>query len=496
MSAEAEAGLDTRLVASFHYFIEEVSQMQNRKWMLATASFLLSVPWVLFLSGAVIPLGGANVASALVFGCFQVAFAASLWLVAVRGSAKLLAARKKLSNGAAIGFTTGVALLWAKGIFETGSPAAGLAFGITGALASGASYGVLFAAWFLPYSRHTVAATACIGTSAMAIAVASCSALQLIAAPWGALVVAAMCLLVFLPASRRVDGHLPMPIDLSGSVSKSDVFVLVDKRKMYLVTGLSYFMAALSLIPLHHEASDLQHGIAIAVAFVAAVAAIVLTALCGQRHRSVLMATFVFSFTGVLFGSMMAPYAQLRTTGAFVSIIGLVFVNVFYLTYYASICKRKDYSDARSSLILGKTASVMPLALLLAAVMLWSSDLFDEGVVDIVRLLCQVTFVSVLLAMFYEELTRTRYELALKQDSTVALSDVNRFARETSDRYHLTDRECEVIQQIMSGRSVASTAKELYLSESTVKTHIRSVYKKLKVHNRQEMIELINSFMS
>lgn len=496
MGEGAEVGLSVRLAAGFRYFAEEVSRMQDGKWMIATASFLLFVPWMLFFSGAVMPLGSVGAASVLIFACFQIAFAASLWLVAVRGSAGLLSARKRLSNGAAIGFAAGVVLLWAKGILEPGLPLVGLVSGITGALVSGASYGILTAAWFFPYSRHAISTTACVGASAMALAVVLCVVLRLIVAPWGALVVAVVCLLVFLPASRWTGGHLPMPIDLPGSVSRSDVFVLMDKRKMYLATGLSYFMAALSLIPLRREAGGLWHGGVIAVVFAAAVAAVVLAVLCGRRHKSVLMVTFVLSFAGVLFGSMMGSYAQLRIAGAFVSVVGLVFVNIFYLTYYAAICKRKDCSDARSSLIFGKTASVMPLALLLAAIVLWGSDLFDEGVVSIVRLLCQVAFVSVLLAMFCEELARTRCELALKQDSTVALSDVRRFARETGEQYRLTDRECEVIQQIMSGRSVASAAKELYLSESTVKTHIRSVYKKLKVHNRQEMIELVGSSMS
>ena len=51
-------------------------------------------------------------------------------------------------------------------------------------------------------------------------------------------------------------------------------------------------------------------------------------------------------------------------------------------------------------------------------------------------------------------------------------------------RPQLTPREQEVLQHLAAGGSVAEVAKALYMSESTVKTHIGKVYDKLGVHNR------------
>jgi DNA-binding NarL/FixJ family response regulator len=48
----------------------------------------------------------------------------------------------------------------------------------------------------------------------------------------------------------------------------------------------------------------------------------------------------------------------------------------------------------------------------------------------------------------------------------------------------LTPRESEVLLRIVDGDSIAAVARHLYMSESTVKTHVSRVYEKLGAHNR------------
>jgi DNA-binding NarL/FixJ family response regulator len=52
----------------------------------------------------------------------------------------------------------------------------------------------------------------------------------------------------------------------------------------------------------------------------------------------------------------------------------------------------------------------------------------------------------------------------------------------------LTPRETEVLMRLVDGDSVASVARQLYMSESTVKTHVARVYEKLGAHNRASAI--------
>ena len=48
----------------------------------------------------------------------------------------------------------------------------------------------------------------------------------------------------------------------------------------------------------------------------------------------------------------------------------------------------------------------------------------------------------------------------------------------------LTPRETEVLERLVDGASVAEVSRELFMSESTVKTHVTKLYDKLGAHNR------------
>jgi DNA-binding NarL/FixJ family response regulator len=51
----------------------------------------------------------------------------------------------------------------------------------------------------------------------------------------------------------------------------------------------------------------------------------------------------------------------------------------------------------------------------------------------------------------------------------------------------LTDREEEVLRTVARGRTNAEIAEELYISLSTVKTHLASLMQKLGARNRVEV---------
>ena len=56
----------------------------------------------------------------------------------------------------------------------------------------------------------------------------------------------------------------------------------------------------------------------------------------------------------------------------------------------------------------------------------------------------------------------------------------------------LTARQREILQLVAQGLSNAQIAKNLFLSESTVKQHLRATYKTLGVSDRNEAARLIN----
>jgi DNA-binding NarL/FixJ family response regulator/class 3 adenylate cyclase len=52
----------------------------------------------------------------------------------------------------------------------------------------------------------------------------------------------------------------------------------------------------------------------------------------------------------------------------------------------------------------------------------------------------------------------------------------------------LTDRELEVLKLVAKGLNNRDIAKELYISENTVKNHIRNILEKLQLHSRMEAV--------
>jgi DNA-binding NarL/FixJ family response regulator len=64
---------------------------------------------------------------------------------------------------------------------------------------------------------------------------------------------------------------------------------------------------------------------------------------------------------------------------------------------------------------------------------------------------------------------------------------------EPADLDSLTTRQREILELVARGHSNAQIAKDLCLSESTVKQHLRATYKVLGVSDRKEAARLINA---
>ena len=52
----------------------------------------------------------------------------------------------------------------------------------------------------------------------------------------------------------------------------------------------------------------------------------------------------------------------------------------------------------------------------------------------------------------------------------------------------LTDREMQVLKLVARGMNNRDIAKELYISENTVKNHVRNILEKLQIHSRMEAV--------
>lgn len=73
------------------------------------------------------------------------------------------------------------------------------------------------------------------------------------------------------------------------------------------------------------------------------------------------------------------------------------------------------------------------------------------------------------------------------------LNEFNTLAKQADEKQQfpvpkLTSRELEVLKLVAQGMSNREIAKELYISENTVKNHVRNILEKLHLHSRMEAV--------
>ncbi|WP_244310077.1 response regulator transcription factor [Leptospira mtsangambouensis] len=71
---------------------------------------------------------------------------------------------------------------------------------------------------------------------------------------------------------------------------------------------------------------------------------------------------------------------------------------------------------------------------------------------------------------------------------TIALRVFSSFRRSIDKpKVYLTDREKQILELLVKGKTIPLLSKFLDLSEHTVQGYVKSIYRKLQVHNRSEL---------
>lgn len=83
---------------------------------------------------------------------------------------------------------------------------------------------------------------------------------------------------------------------------------------------------------------------------------------------------------------------------------------------------------------------------------------------------------------------RNNFANAYKEVEKVAVFELDTALKELQEKYDLTAREKDLVKEIYEGKSNGEIASDLFISESTVKTHIYNIFRKLNVKNRVEVV--------
>lgn len=210
-------------------------------------------------------------------------------------------------------------------------------------------------------------------------------------------------------------------------------------------------------------------------------------------------ATFLFNLVfGLLAsGMLLIPFLpnDYMVTLNIVAAAGwkLVMLSLFYLVVIT-------YAHARTQLL---AAMAMAYALPRFGLFIGLNValLFNVGDgTDIARTTTVAFFLLYLIFMAVWFANTHERRRALKE-MQAAYEELGRFTKESGDyrknlaeelaaEHGLTNRESDILQLLAQGRDAAYISETLYLSRNTVKSYQKSIYAKLGVHSKQEIIEL------
>lgn len=80
-----------------------------------------------------------------------------------------------------------------------------------------------------------------------------------------------------------------------------------------------------------------------------------------------------------------------------------------------------------------------------------------------------------------------------KYFNSPAYLDNNKLTKYFIQKYHITNKETEVIELILLGLTYKEISEKLFVSKKTVDNHIQSIYKKLGVKSKIQLSNLIHS---
>jgi DNA-binding CsgD family transcriptional regulator len=84
-----------------------------------------------------------------------------------------------------------------------------------------------------------------------------------------------------------------------------------------------------------------------------------------------------------------------------------------------------------------------------------------------------------------ERVESIRVKLNVTEDKTITM---------IVSKYHLTKRETDMLHYLRQGKSIEEIAEEIFLSEETVRTHVRHLMGKIPVKSRYEIEAWIRNF--
>ena len=180
----------------------------------------------------------------------------------------------------------------------------------------------------------------------------------------------------------------------------------------------------------------------------------------------------------------------------FAAWMSYVFYGAVAILALAGLVAAAHASEFSSGLIFGTAVAGFSGCSLLGVIAAQTALFQIEGGGPALLVVSTLYFVYLLASALLAPWKRDRGDIVLEEGADAAkavpVRDVAARCEELARACGLTPREGEILGYLGRGHGIAFVADALVISESTVRTHVKSIYKKLGVNSREELVSKVS----
>ena len=355
-----------------------------------------------------------------------------------------------------------------------------------GAAAAGFGMVPLFIAWGYVFLRISTAQAEVVIPVNIVIAMVLSVLLSLITAWWVTVITVLLSILsfIFLRLAFKEIGEIK-------PARKTEANAVTWKIPWKIPLLLIVFWAAF----------DISRSYALAVGTTASPQAFLLISIMGVAIATVVTFVFLFFSNKVSFFSilqivlplscaslLLTPLVPERflTLAFVIGFIASINLDVYIWILASSLARKGRFSCTR---IVGGSRLAVQGGGLIGVIIV--SLVPAELKALVISILIIILIIVVMLAAPELEAFEGREKKAAAEEFSPEVSVKDELAlrcEQLGVRFNLSQREIEVLQLLSKGRDAPYIRDTLYISRNTVNTHVKSIYRKLGIHSKQELL--------
>lgn len=169
-----------------------------------------------------------------------------------------------------------------------------------------------------------------------------------------------------------------------------------------------------------------------------------------------------------------------------------VFFSAVAIVALACLCAMAHAREFSPQLIFSATAACFALAAFVGVLCGTLPAFDDQDGGPVLLVISTIYYAFVLFVPLLQAWLHGASEDEAPQPKTSVDEELRERCDHAAKRAGLTPREAEVLGYLGRGHGVAFVAESLVVSESTVRTHVKNIYRKLGVSSREELLQLID----